>query len=262
MFRDVVGAIKILFRSKATVEKYNQMIDKSYTYLLVNLGSLIVPFIFSFHPKLQFYKTWRAFYPSVFITGAFFISWDVLFTSMSIWSFNEDYVIGVYLLGIPLEEWLFFFCIPYASVFTYHCFKILLKLENTKLVKNITIYLLIPLITVVAFIFLNRLYTSVTFLLTALFLVAHALGFFSATNLGKFLVVYLILLIPFLITNGILTGSWIDEPVVFYNPDHILGPRILTIPIEDTIYGLFLLLLNVTIYEWLLNRNKSNGLAF
>jgi lycopene cyclase domain-containing protein len=234
-------------------------IEKSYTYMLVNIGSLIVPFIFSFHPKLQFYKTWKAFYPAVFVTGTLFISWDILFTHLGVWRFNPNYVIGIYLFDIPLEEWLFFFCIPYASVFTYHCIKSLLNLEYARWFKGFALYFLLPVITIVALFYLPRLYTSVTFLLTSLFLIAHAFGLFVDTNLGKFIFIYFILfLIPFVITNGILTGSWIDAPVVMYNSDHILGPRILTIPIEDMIYGLFLLLLNVTIYEWLLNRKKTD----
>ncbi len=232
-------------------------IDPSYTYLLVNLCSISVPFIFSFHPKLQFYRTWKAFFPAVLVTGAIFIAWDVFFTSIGIWSFNERYIIGQKLLGIPLEEWLFFFCIPYASVFTYHCLKVLLRFRNTENLNKIVTYILIPIITIVGFIYLGRLYTSVTFLITSLFLIAHAFGLFSSTNLGRFYIIYAILLIPFLITNGILTGSWIDEAVVRYNPAHILGPRILTIPVEDTIYGLLLILLNVTIYEWLLSKRKS-----
>lgn len=232
------------------------IIDRSYTYLLVNLGSFLIPFIFSFHPKLQFHKTWKAFFPAVVITGAIFISWDVVFTRLGIWSFNSDYDIGVNFLGIPMEEWLFFFCIPYASVFTYHCLRTLISFDITRIISNAITIFVVSIITIAGFVFLERLYTSVTFLCTSLFLIAHAYKLFPWTNLGKFYIIYGILLLPFLITNGILTGSWIDYPVVRYNPNHIIGIRILTIPIEDTIYGLFLILLNVTIYDWFLKRQK------
>ena len=29
------------------------------TYLLIDLLSLLVPLVFSFHPKIQFYKHWK-----------------------------------------------------------------------------------------------------------------------------------------------------------------------------------------------------------
>jgi ligand-binding SRPBCC domain-containing protein len=61
-----------------------------------------------------------------------------------------------------------------------------------------------------------------------------------------------IFLFPFLIVNGILTGSFLADPVVWYNNQENLALRIFTIPIEDFVYGLLLFLMNVTIYEKLM----------
>ncbi len=60
---------------------------------------------------------------------------------------------------------------------------------------------------------------------------------------------YFIILFPFLIVNGILTGTFLTEPVVIYNQNEITGARLLTIPLEDIIYGLLLFIMNISIYE-------------
>ncbi len=79
------------------------MIPDRWVYMAVNIGLFIVPFIFSFHPKLKFIKTWRAFVPAVLITGSAFIIWDIVFTDLGVWSFNNRYVLGFYIFNLPLE---------------------------------------------------------------------------------------------------------------------------------------------------------------
>ena len=74
--------------------------------------------------------------------------------------------------------------------------------------------------------------------------------------MGYFWFAYMVHLIPFLLVNGVLTGAVTPEPVVFYNATEIIGLRIVTIPIEDTIYALTCLLIPITVMEYLLNRNK------
>jgi len=58
------------------------------------------------------------------------------------------------------------------------------------------------------------------------------------------------MLIPFFIVNGILTGSFIENEVVWYNNDENLGIRLFTIPIEDTIYAFTLILTTLALTEY------------
>lgn len=221
-----------------------------YTYLLVNFFSFIIPFLFSFHPKINFQKKWSTFIPALLITAVVFILWDIAFTRMGVWHFNPGYVTGYRFINLPLEEILFFICIPYACVFTYHCINLKLKFQLSALSISIITGVLIIFLLSTAAINLAAVYTAVTFISLAVLLIITKYCF-NSEWLGKFYIVYLILLIPFLIVNGILTGTGLREPVVIYNNHENLGIRILTIPVEDIFYGMCLILLNVFIYEWL-----------
>ena len=77
------------------------------------------------------------------------------------------------------------------------------------------------------------------------------LSFFDSSETTRtFYATFLIILVPFVVVNSILTGSFIDEPVVWYNNSENLGIRFLTIPVEDFGYAFSLILFN------LLLRNK------
>ena len=68
---------------------------------------------------------------------------------------------------------------------------------------------------------------------------------FSYFNVAAFLFSYLIILVPFLLINGLLTAI----PVVLYNDNENLGVRLYTIPVEDIFYGMLLIMMNVVGYD-------------
>lgn len=219
-----------------------------FTYLLVDFFSIIVTFIFSFHPAIKFYKVWKAFFPAALITGIFFILWDELFTRLGVWGFNPKYLTGIYFMHLPLEELLFFLCIPYACVFTFYCIELFYKKAISKRIETAISLVLIVFLLTLGILNFSKLYTSVTFISLSfvVFIIKYGL---KASWLGRFYFTYLFLLIPFIITNGILTGTGLEEPVVWYNNDQNLGIRILTIPFEDIFYGMELILLNVMLFQ-------------
>ena len=232
---------------------------KAYTYLLIDFFTLLIPFVFSFHPKLRFDKKWSYFFPAMIVVALVFLFWDAYFTHIGVWGFNPDYLIGFSILNLPLEEILFFVCIPYACVFTYHCFKKLgIQPFSPTLGKWISLGLIISLSLLLVFNY-GKLYTTSTFIL--LLFTLFYLEWISKINLTSFYFTYAILLIPFSITNGILTGSFIPNEVVWYNDQENLGFRLGTIPFEDIFYGLLLILWNVRLMEFLELRNQSNSSA-
>lgn len=226
------------------------------TYLLVNLLSISIPFLASFDPRLKFYRQWVYLFPAILLTMILFMPWDILFTHWGIWGFNPMHLSGIDIFNLPLEEWLFFISIPYACVFTYEALKYLVKKDYFGKFTSYINYILIIILFTVAALNTDKLYTSVTFFLTAVFILIHQL-FIRGNYLGRFYFSYLFILIPFFIVNGILTGSFIAEEVVWYDNSENLGIRLFTIPIEDSVYGLLLLMLNVTIYESLRKKRPA-----
>lgn len=225
---------------------------EKYTYLLINLFSILIPFLFSFEKRIFFFGKLKSLLPALIITGAFFIIWDHLMTVWNVWSFNPKYLTGYYLWELPIEEWMFFFTIPYACIFTYESLNFLLKNDPfSGISKNISSTLSVILLIIVLF-NIGKLYTAIKLSLTVFMLVYVLIENFNF--MGKFYRAYLVCLIPFFIVNGLLT--WL--PVVEYNDAENLGIRIGTIPVEDTVYMLLLLLMNTCLYEYFKKRfNKD-----
>lgn len=223
--------------------------NPQFTYFLILGLSLAGPLALSFDKKVAFYKKWKYLLPAMILPALFYIAWDVWFTHKGVWNFNKEYITGLTLINLPVEEVLFFFIVPYCCVFIYECIRCYFPNCN-----DFTFPRARKIFLVLAFIFffvgiwqINKYYTGYTFLLLSLFMALVFLfpGYFRALDIASFLLSYLIILIPFLIVNGFLTAI----PVVLYNDAENLGFRIYTIPFEDTFYGMLLILMNITGFE-------------
>lgn len=217
-----------------------------YSYLLVNVLCILFPLAFSFVKPFCFFRKFRAAFGAIFLVATFFVIWDIYFTKLGIWSFNENYLTGIYLVNLPIEEVLFFICIPFACLFTFYCVTLYLKFNPFNDIKLTLIKLISILIAVIGVLNIKYDYTASSLILMAVFLFWTAYSKWK--HLPTFLFTYLIILFPFLVSNGILTGSFIDEPIVKYNNNENLGIRVLTIPIEDLFYSGILQISNIFLF--------------
>lgn len=217
-------------------------------YFKVLLFSFIIPFIFSFHQKIKFYKFFKQIAASLSLIGFFFIIWDIYFTKIGVWGFDKKHHSSIMLSNLPLEEVLFFFVIPFVCVFTYFVLsekKVLNLNINTTFLKLICI-LLIGLV----FLFFKNAYTVSVLILTILILLY--IIYYRPDWIGYFFSMYLIIhIFPFLLVNGVLTGYITDLPPVWYDSNNIIGVRLGTIPVEDFLYSFILLFLNTSLFEYL-----------
>lgn len=233
--------------------------ESEYLYLILMGLTLLGPLVQSFESRVAYYKSFRALGLAIFLPMILFIPWDAAFTHFEIWGFNESYILGIELFGLPLEEWLFFVAVPFSCVFIYRVLNFYFPKPwiTEGQASMITQYLAWLSISVVIFSW-GKWYTVSVFSLVA-FLMISLMYWVKVSWLPAFYQAFVIILIPFFIVNGILTGSFIESEVVWYNNAHNLGYRIATIPLEDIFYAFTLLLLNVGFYEYYNKKNEATS---
>jgi lycopene cyclase domain-containing protein len=209
-------------------------------YLMIDLGAVLVPFLFSFHPQIAFYKQWRYALPAILLTAVPYLIWDQWFTAEGIWGFNPTYHSSLLIGDMPIEEILFFICIPYACLFTYWSFRQLFPLTLPQ--RALTplyagLFLIFGLMSTLGhglwYTFVDGLFAGAILLTT---------WFVQRDLLLRFFPVYLIVLVPFFI--------------VWYNDAENLGLRTVTIPIEDFAYAFSMLLMSTLLFEVLRKRSE------
>lgn len=218
-------------------------------YLAINILSVVIPFALSFDKKVNFKQYWPFLSAGIVFALFIFIPWDIGFTKIGVWGFNPEYISGIYFFNLPIEEWMFFITIPYSSIFTYEVIRA--YFPHIRFPNKLR-YGIIGLAIVLFVIALLKpgFYTSINFIGLSLLLMSYQT---VAKNdfWGYFLLTYLVILLPFTAVNGVLTGSFIENEIVWYNNEQNLGIRLFTIPVEDIFYGMFLILTVLVPYEFL-----------
>lgn len=216
-----------------------------YTYALLLAASVLVPLLRSFENRIRFYQKWPALFAGIFVMMAVFIPWDAVFTQNKVWWFSHQHVLGLYLWGLPLEEWLFFIIIPFCVVFTYEVVRYFLPGKVFPETSRLIALGLGMLFLVIALLNTDKVYTLVVMALTAFLSLLQLIIRSHKTWLSHFYLTYLITLLPFFIVNGVLTAV----PVVSYDNSQNLGIRLISIPIEDAVYLMGMMLIVMMVYE-------------
>lgn len=223
-----------------------------FIYLYTLAFTLSYPLYKSYESKVQYHKKWRFLFPAIFISAILFIAWDIWFTEIAVWSFNRDYLIGWFIAGLPIEEWLFFFVTPFSCVFIYEVLNYFVKKDVIAPYSKVISITLIVSLLLLGLMNTSRTYTAVVFITLALFILFIQF-ILRAAYLPRFYLTWVVCMVPFLMVNGVLTAM----PVITYNELHILNFRIYTIPIEDVFYGMLNTLLVIAIYEYFKKKNNE-----
>lgn len=221
---------------------------QSFTYLLMNLFTVSVCFIFSFHPKIRFNLHFKTFLISSSLAAIPYLIWDLIFTKIGVWWFNETYTLGFNIGNLPLEEVMFFWFIPFSCTFTYYCLDKFFDFSILKRFDKITTLVFLIFFSLLLIFFNSKIYITVVSISCSLLIIV----LFSRNktiSLSKLFLIYTILMLGFIPVNGVLTGYGLENPIVNYNPKDILGIRLLTIPVEDIGFGFGMFLLNIYLFE-------------
>ncbi len=215
-----------------------------FEYVYFNILVLLGPFLLSFDRKVRFVRQWPKVFLAVAAAAVPFLVWDILVTGRH-WWFNSDFLIGIYLFDVPLEEWLFFITVPFASLFIWEVLRYYYPGGQNRYSKKFYFFALIFLAGGIIALWAGKEYTAITgiafagVMLSDRLLKTHVL---LHRNIVGYLLILMLLMAIF---NGYLTA----RPVVLYQPLYQLNWRLLTIPIEDFFYGYTLILLATLIYE-------------
>ncbi len=194
--------------------------------------------------------------PAIVSSAIFFIAWDIWFTSINIWTFNSEFIVGQFIAGLPIEEWLFFFITPFSCVFIHEVLTYFVKKDvfakSTKYINTI----LASILLILALVYREKTYTFVDFMLLSIFLFIHQ--YILRTNyLSRFYLTWLVCTLPFLLVDGFITGL----PIVMYNNLQNSNIRLFCIPIEDLSYSMLNILFVITIYEYLKQRKANKKIS-
>ncbi len=226
-----------------------------YEYLLFNLLVIVFPLTLSFWRTTFFLHQWGRAWRAIIAIAVPYIVWDALVTGAH-WSFNNKYILGWTLAGLPLEEMLFFFTVPFACLFSW---EMLLKPEErvqyTSALGGLSWLLVLAIPAGAWLVLLGKGYTGLMLIALGGTRLADALCCTRLYERGLFYLYLFLIAVFTLIFNYYLT--W--RPVVLYGESYQVGFRIFTIPVEDFGYGLSLMAYVLILFERFKAHDKVHG---
>ncbi|MBK9270648.1 MAG: hypothetical protein IPM48_03555 [Saprospiraceae bacterium] len=195
----------------------------------VIVALMVYPF---FGESMYFYKKWMI---SILMASIPFIIWDYFFSKMGIWGFNSKFITSFIPLGFPIEEVLWFPVIGICSLFVHELLLHYKPLKTEYNARRGMIFIGVAALVLSVF-NMDKMYTSLASLS-----VAGVVYLYWMKRFGALFILairsFVLLIIPMVLFDGYLTGMFTAEGLVIYHPEEYLGLRIISIPVEDFLFG-------------------------
>lgn len=186
---------------------------------------------------------WRAAIRATLWGGLPFVAWDAAVVGRH-WWFHDDHVLGLELLGLPIEEIGFFVVVPLACLVTWELVGGAARARPTAR-SHAGPLAAVAVLGAVAAAAAGLEYTALACAgLAAAATLDAALGTMLAAMPAAWLHAGVVVGLT-TIFNGFLTA----RPIVLYDPSMQLDLRIGTIPIEDYAFGLALVWVTTALYQ-------------
>ena len=211
-------------------------------YIIIDALILIFPLIFTFTWKFKYYKFFKPLSASILIVGISYIIWDILVTSRGDWWFNKEFLIGIEIFGLPIEEILFFVVVPFACIFIYENLQYFVK--DKKVYFNKWIYLSLSVVfIIVGLLFYKQDYTILAMFSCAAFFILASTVYPDILISRNYWLYAILSFIPFIIFNYLLTSLIVVyySPVAIWGGNGLWNGRFFTIPLEDFFYNFSML---------------------
>lgn len=218
-----------------------------YLYLTLDLVMVTLLLIIGKGARINFYNKRKGLLSGIAVMMLLFIPLDIFFCQQAYWGFEKNFTIRYEILGLPIEELLFVAILPYSFMYVYEF--VLHRSKKNHLRKPASILSLAVGGVLLALGVMNfeKAYTALAFLLCSSVLIYHGLK--KTAWIGRFLMSYLLTLFPFFFVESLRSGSLIPMPIVWYNNAENMAVRIGTVPVENFVYLLLMLLIVTQFYE-------------
>jgi len=219
------------------------------TYLWIDLAILFIPLLFSFEKRVRFCRYYLPLFVSIFFVSTIYIFWDMAAAARGDWAFNAQHILGVQVLGLPIEEILFFVVVPYSCLFTYEVISHFAYEKTWRI--PVHLWGILPIFFILLSVpFKAQAYTSTVLLFSALITVSALFLTPHLLNSRRYWIFIMITTGLFLVFNTVLTSI----PVVIYDPQAFSQIRVFTIPLEDFFYSWSMLTFYLVVYTFLKSR--------
>ncbi len=188
--------------------------------------------------------------PAVVFSAIIFLMINIRLAELKVFVYNPNYLSGINWLQYPAEEWVL---MPVISLFSFAAYlftkKRLTSFEKPNLFVIVSLVLLV-ISGLITWFSRQKVYPFSLFLLVTIYLGYTVFRNRFKYHLTSFYLAYLIMIIPFFV----LKAAVFSVQLIIPDSNFLIGISLLNMPVEEFAFLFLLMLINITIYEYLRER--------